>query len=182
MTMAAPNGSGQEGIAQGVRLLLEARAERLKAQLASRDDEATLMVAQFKIGDDPYAIPLRDFRAAVPLKKVTPVPHARPDMVGIFRYQGQIIAALSLASLLGVHGWRTDPAVLLVVEPFAGKLIGLDCEEIPKPCHLPLARVEKARKAGGGAIVEVADPDGVAIHLLDLASLLEQRERRRHGA
>jgi purine-binding chemotaxis protein CheW len=181
MTIVAPNEYGEEATAHRVRLLLEARAERLKAQLASRVDEASLMVAQFRLGDDSYAIPLVDFRAAVPLKLVTPVPHARPDVVGIFRYQRQIIAAISLALLLGVRGRRTDPAVLLVVEPVEGKLIGLDCEEIPRPCPLPLARIEQARKSSGGPVVEVADPGGGApIHLLDLAALLEKRERRRH--
>jgi purine-binding chemotaxis protein CheW len=168
--------------AEDVRHLLEARAERLRARLVSKAEEPTLMVAQFRIGEDQYAIPLGHFRAAVPLKLVTPVPLSPPEVVGILRYQGQIISALSLASLLGIRGWRTDPTVLLVAEPTPGKLMGLDCEEIPKPCALPLAAVEKARKGASGPVVEIFVPGSLQVHLLDLAALLDGRAWRRNAS
>ena len=76
------NGRSHEVIGDDVRRLLEARRERLDARLASRAEEATLMVAEFRIGEDQYAIPLADFRAAMPLKLVTPVPLSPPEVVG----------------------------------------------------------------------------------------------------
>jgi len=175
------NGHGGEAMGDDVRALLAARAERLKARLLSKEDEATLMIAQFRVGEGQYAIPLADFRAAVPLRLVTPVPLSPPQVVGILRYQGQVISALSLASLLGIRGWRNDPTVLLVVEAAQGKLIGLDCEEVPKPCSLPLAAVEKARKEGSGPIVELFIPGSVPINLLDLAALFERGGWKRNG-
>ncbi len=181
-TTALRNGAGTAAPGDDVYRLLQARAERLKAQLASKADEATLMVAQFRVGEEQYAIPLSAFRAAVPLKLVTSVPLSPPEVVGIFRYQGQVVSALSLASLLGVRGWRLDPTVLLVVEPFPGKLIGLDCEEIPKPCPLPLALIEKAKHAGGEAVVELFIEGSGHLHLLDLAALLGKREWKRNGS
>jgi chemotaxis signal transduction protein len=180
---AAPglNGHSGEAIGDDVRALLAARAERLKARLVSKADEPTIMVAQFRVGEGQYAIPLGDFRAAVPLKLVTPVPLSPPQVIGILRYQGQVISALSLASLLGIRGWRNDPTVLLVVEAAPGKLIGLDCEEIPKPCPLPLAAIEKARKEGSGPIVELFIPGSIPINLLDLAALFERGGWMHHG-
>ena len=176
------NGRGQEVIGDDVRRLLEARRERLEARLASKAEEATLMIAEFRIGEDQYAIPLADFRAAMPLKLVTPVPLSPPEVVGILRYQGQIISAFSLASLLGIRSWRVDPSVLLVVEPFAGKLIGLDCEEIPKPIAISLAAIEKARKSAAGPVAEVFTGGPAAIHLLDLAALFDKGGSTPHGA
>jgi chemotaxis signal transduction protein len=182
MSLAAPqNGHGSEPITEEVRALLEARAERLKARLVSKADEPTLMVAQFRVGDGQYAMPLANFRAAVPLKLVTAVPLSPPQVIGILRYQGQVITALSLASLLGVRGWRMDPTVLLVVEAGAGKLIGLDCEEVPKPCSLPLTAIEKAKKQGAGPVVELFIPGSVSINLLDLAALLDRGGWMRNG-
>jgi chemotaxis signal transduction protein len=175
------NGHQGEGITEDVRLLLQARAERLKAQLTSKADEPVLMVAEFRVGEGQYAIPLSDFRAAVPLKLVTPVPLSPPQVVGVFRYQGQVISALSVASLLEIRGWRMDPTVLLVVEPVSGKLIGLDCEEIPKPCPLPLTVVQKARERDRGPIVELFIPGSAPIHLIDLAALLDRGAWIRHG-
>jgi len=178
---AALNGHGVAGISEEVRVLLQARADRLKAKLTSQADEPVLMVAQFRVGEAQYAIPLRDFRAAVPLKLVTPVPLAPPQVVGVFRYQGQVVSALSLASLLEVRSWRLDPTVLLVVEPILGQLIGLDCEEIPKPCPLPLTAVQKAKERDRGPIVELFIPGSVPIHLIDLAALLDQGAWTRRG-
>jgi purine-binding chemotaxis protein CheW len=183
MTVSAPlNGHARDVGGDDVRRVLEARAERLKARLTSKAEEPTVMVAQFRVGDAQYAIPLGDFRAAVPLKLVTPVPLSPPEVVGILRYQGQVISALSLATLLGVGGWRTDPTVLLVVEPFAGKLIGLDSEEIPKPCALPAAPVEKAKRRGAEPVTPLFLPASVPIRLVDLAALLETKGWKRHGA
>ncbi len=179
--MTPLNGHSSEDISEDVRTLLQARADRLRARLTSKADEPVVMVAQFRVGEGQYAIPLSDFRAAVPLKLVTPVPLSPPQVVGVLRYQGQVISALSLASLLEVRGWRTDPKVLLVVEPVLGKLIGLDCEEIPKPCPLPLAAVEKARERDRRPIVELFIPGSAPIQLIDLAALLEQGAWTGHG-
>ena len=88
-------------------------------------------------------MPLESLRAALPLRLVTPVPLSQPHVIGVLRYQGQVLAALSLASLLGGHGWRQDPAVLLVVDRGDGELCALDCEAIPRP-------FEPARRRGGG--------------------------------
>jgi chemotaxis signal transduction protein len=178
---AALNGHANEEISVDVRALLQARAQRLRARLVSKADEPTLTVAQFRVGEGQYAIPLSDLRAAVPLKLITPVPLSPPQVVGILRYQGRVITAFSLASLLGVMGWRTDPTVLLIVEPVPGKLVGLDCEEIPKPCPLPIVAVEKAKKAESGPIVELFLPGSTQINLLDLATLLERGGWTRHG-
>ena len=107
------------------------------------------------MGEDNYAIPLDLLRAAVPLRMVTPVPLSPPHVIGILRFQGQIVTALSLASLLGGRGWREDPAVLLVVDPGFGRLVAVDCERIPKPVGLPLKQVEDARAKATGAVAEV---------------------------
>jgi purine-binding chemotaxis protein CheW len=159
---------------------LRARAERLRGRLVSKADEPTLAVAQFRVGEEQYCISLSDLRAAIPLKLVTPVPLSPPQILGILRYQGRVISAFSLASLLGVTGWRTDPTVLLVVDTLQGKLIAVDCEEIPKPCSLPLEAIERAKK-GGGPIVEIFLPGSAPIHLLDLAAVLERGGWTRDG-
>ena len=154
--------------------LLERRAERVREKPRAEDEEF-LWVAEFPIGEENYAIPLDALRAAVPLKMVTPVPLSPPHVIGILRFQGQIITALSLASLLGGRGWREDPAVLLVVDPGFGKLLALDCERIPKPTGLPHALVEEARARATSAVVEVTMPGMKQVLLLELARLMDRR-------
>src|SRR5712691_5627605 len=149
-----PVARGPEPVAAEVKALLDRRAERARAR-PRLEEETVLWMAEFPIGEEQYAIPLETLRAAVPLKMVTPVPLSPPHVIGILRFQGQVISALSLASLLGGRGWREDPAVLLVVDPGFGRLVAVDCERIPKPVGLPLKQVEEARSKATGAVAEV---------------------------
>src|SRR5437667_5634580 len=147
-----------DDVSQEDRELLERRAARLREKPRESEEESVLWAAEFPVGEDSYALPLDTLRAAVPLKMVTPVPLSPPHVIGILRFQGQILSALSLASLLGGRGWREDPAVLLVVDPGFGRLVALDCERIPKPTGMPHALVEEAKARGGGAVMEITLP------------------------
>ena len=164
-------------VAPELNELLVRRAERVRHKTSEADEQNVLWVAEFPIGEETFALPLHTLRAAVPLKMVTAVPLSPPHVIGILRFQGQIVTALSLASLLGGRGWREDPAVLLVVDPGFGRLIALDCERIPKPTGLPHALVEEARARSTGAACEITLPGTRQVHLLDLLRLMD----RRHG-
>ena len=157
---------------QEVRTLLEERATRLRGRSDNATDETLLMVAEFPLGEERYAIPLDSLRAALPLRLVTPVPLSLPHVIGVLRYQGQVLAALSLAALLGGHGWRQDPAVLLVVDRGDGELCALDCEAIPRPLSMPATAVEASRTHADGPVTEVLVPGSrKLIHLIDLPRL-----------
>jgi purine-binding chemotaxis protein CheW len=156
---------------QEVANLLKERASRLRNRVDAAADESVLMVAEFPLGEERYALPLESLRAALPLRLVTPVPLSQPHVIGVLRYQGSVLAALSLASLLGGHGWRHDPAVLLVVGKGDGELCALDCEAIPRPLSVPTAAVEAARTHEEGPVLEVSLGGRNIIHLIDLPRL-----------
>ncbi len=157
------------------RALLERRAQRVRERPQDESEETVLWVAEFPVGEESYAIPLSMLRAAVPLRMVTPVPLSPPHVIGILRFQGQILSALSLASILGGRGWREDPAVLLVVDPGFGRLVALDCERIPKPTGYPHPLVAEARARNDGAIIELTLPGLRQVHLIDLQRLMDRR-------
>jgi purine-binding chemotaxis protein CheW len=160
--------------------VLAQRAERLRAAPAVASDGPVEWVAEFPVGEDRFAIPLSALRSVVPLRRVTAVPLSRPHVVGILRFQGHIITALSMASLLGIKGWRQDPAVLLVVDPGWGRLVAIDCEEVPRPLGLTVTSLEDARARGPKPIIEVAHA-GHLVHLIDLGRLLDRRTGARGG-
>ncbi len=166
-----------------LRVLLERRAERLREleQTEANREEVVHWVAEFPLGEERYALPLDTLRAALPLRMVTPVPLSAPHVIGVLRFQGQVLAALSLASLLGGHGWRQDPAVLLVVERGDGELCAVDCEAIPRPLGLPVAAVEAARAQTDGPILEVFSNQQL-VHLIDPPRLfMRAGAGARHG-
>lgn len=159
-----------------VAQLLRRRSEKLQAPRAElEDDDAFVFVAEFPVGEELFAIAVNTLRAALPLRMVTPVPMAPPEVVGVMRHQGEILTVLSLASLLGVRGWRTDPAVVLIVEHALGQLIALDCEQIPKPTGLPPSAVAVARAADSGPIAQVLRANSRPVNLIDVPALLATR-------
>ena len=162
------------------RAVLEQRAERLRVAPQAASEGPGEWVAEFPVGDERYAIPLSALRAVVPLRRVTPVPLSRPHVLGILRFQGQTITALSMASLLGIKGWKQDPAVLLVVDPGWGRLVAIDCEEVPRPIGLRSVELEDARAAGGKAVLEVVH-DGHIVHVIELGKMLDRRTGARGG-
>lgn len=162
--------------------LLEARAKALRDKPAALEaDDAVYWVAEFPLGDDQLGVPLEAMRAALPLKGVTQVPLARSQVLGILRFQGEVITVLSLASLLGNPGWREDPQTLLVLELGGGRLVAIDCEQIPKATALPLRLVEAARasRVGSAPTLDLRTNDKRLIRLLDIHKLLDRRRERR---
>jgi chemotaxis signal transduction protein len=159
--------------------LLKARAARLAAPLPAHvEDEATSWIAEFRIGGDRHGVPLPALRSVVPLRRVTPVHLAPPHVVGVLRYQGQVITALSLSALLGGRGLNRDPSVLLVVDPGFGRIVALDCEHIPRPIALPAAAVEQAKKKSG-VVVDVIAGDMEPLQLILVDRLLDRRTAAR---
>jgi chemotaxis signal transduction protein len=164
-----------------IRTLLDERAARLRGRVEASVDETVFPVAEFPLGEDRYALPLESLRAALPLRLVTPVPLSQPHVIGVLRYQGHVLAALSLSALLGGHGWRQDPAVLLVVGRGDGELCALDCEAIPRPLNLSTAAVEAARTHAEGPVVEIPLDNRQIIHLIDLPRLFARVAGVRHA-
>jgi purine-binding chemotaxis protein CheW len=171
-----------------VRDPLEERAKRLRGldQSDTTREEAVLLVAEFPLGEERYALPLEALRAALPLRMATPVPLSSPHVIGVLRFQGQVVAALSLASLLGGHGWRQDPAVLLVLDRGDGELCAVDCEAIPRPIGVPVGAVEVARTRSEGPIIQVLfspqPGQQQLVHLIDPARLfMRGGAGARHG-
>ncbi|MHB8875252.1 MAG: chemotaxis protein CheW [Myxococcaceae bacterium] len=180
--MNLPRPKGPEAPSAAERELLEARAARLRERLpAEAGAEALWWAAQFPIGDEQFALPLASLRAALPLRRVTAVPLSEPHVIGVLRFQGQLIPALSLSALLGGSGWKEDPKVLVVVDPGWGGLIALDCEEIPKPVALSARAVEEARAGSPGVIADITTAELSGVRLIDLGRLLERRGEARGG-
>jgi purine-binding chemotaxis protein CheW len=164
-----------------VTALLERRAARLRAPVAV-EVEAAEWIAELAVGDQSYALPLAALRATVPLRMVTSVPLAPPHVIGILRYHGQILTALSLASLLGVTGWRSDPAVLVIVDDGAGNQCAVDCEQVPKAAPVVAGVIDAARaRARGDGILELRLGERV-VHYIEPARLFDRRAANRHGA
>ena len=118
--------------------LLERRAERLRhASPEEIAGEPPTWIAELPIGDEFYGIPLESLRGAARGCRVTPVPQSSPEVIGLFRFRGEMYTALSLPALLGRPDARRDPSVLLVVDCGDGQGVGLGCDDVPRLIGVP---------------------------------------------
>ncbi len=156
------------------RQILVVRAEKLRAFARTEVEHPDFWIAEFAVGDQPVALPLEMLRATVSAELVTAVPGAPSYVLGILRYEGEIVPVYSLASLVGVRGWREDPAAVVVVDLGAGKLMGIDCEAVPRP--VAVSRAAARPEHGQGKMVELSVGEGRTVSLLDLERLLAERE------
>ena len=175
-----------EGLGPQQQALLELRAARLQLEqrAGAREDadidDAQLVLAVFPVGADSFALPLVQVRAAVPLRVVTPVPLAPAHVIGVLRFRGALVTVVSLASLLGVTGWKIDPAVLLLVEaqPGSDHLLAVDCEQIPRAVTVPAAVVDVAQSLSSGPTTKIILHDRSTLTVIeDLDELLRRRLR-----
>ncbi len=157
------------------RETLRKRAELLRVPPPAETSEEELWLAAFSVGNERYALPLSSLRAIVPLKLVTPVPLVPAHVLGVLRYEGEIISALSLAALLGGRAWRTDCRFLLVVEPAKAHAVALDCSEIPLATMLPARLVAAGQLREDGVVREVLTPDRQILRVLDVSRLVRTK-------
>jgi purine-binding chemotaxis protein CheW len=166
----------------GAEQVLAQRADRIRRRPTALDEERVAWIAEFPIADERYAVRLDSLRGALPLRAVRPVPLSPPHVIGVLRFQGQLVTALSLASLLGVRGWRQDPSILCVVDVGDGAAVAFDCESIPIPRALSAAALDQARSRDDGEPVwNVTTGDLERIQLVDLARLLARRKDLQRG-
>lgn len=170
-----------EGLPAEVIQLLEARAIRVATPPKSLEgEEETLWFASFPVGDLEVALPLEQLRAAVPLRRVSPVPLAPPEVIGIVRWSGVVITVFSLAFLLGGQGSRSDSSYLVVLERASGRLVAFDCAQIPLATtrHEREIELARARAGEGSALIDVPREERV-LTVVDIDKLLGKWESRR---
>jgi CheY-like chemotaxis protein/chemotaxis signal transduction protein len=130
--------------------LLDMRAQR--AAKAGRLDEEPTWIARVEAGGVAFGIPLTSLLGVVPVSGLVPVPLSPPHVLGVVRFRGEVLAALSAAWLAGASGARAHQEAFLVAQSPSGRRFALDCERVPEPMLLREA-------AQGAAPLQVLDLD-----------------------
>ncbi|HUG26322.1 chemotaxis protein CheW [Piscinibacter sp.] len=148
-----------------------------------------------RLGGDPHALRLSAISGVFASKKLTPLPGASPDLLGIAGFRGSVVPVYDLRMLLGYPA--SDRPRWLVVA--AAQPVALAFEGLDGYLRLPLDRIARpeqphASRAHVHELARVADPRTPAQAprpLVDLDSIvaairlrvrdnlpLQQRERK----
>lgn len=151
---------------------IEAAYHRRAVRLAGepgrqRPVSASLPVLVFRLGEERYAIELKDLAETLPFAGCAAPPGARPQVLGVISVRGELQAVLDLGRLLtGSSGPPTDSGFVLMLRR-RGREIGLKVEHIDE---LREIRLEDLTPPAQGNYVRGIAPG--AVMLLDLEKVL----------
>ena len=112
----------------------------------------TVQLCTFHLGDGSFALPVGAVREVLRPPRLTPVPLAPPDVIGVANLRGQIVPVLDLRLRLGVDAskeaahvlvLRVSDAVFGVAVDSVGDVVEVDRSAFePVPEHVAVDRAE----------------------------------------
>jgi chemotaxis signal transduction protein len=146
------------------RALLQQRAQGLN-QAEQANPNPRLEVLMLSLGDQHFALDLRDLRAVL-RSKVTKLPGLSPLVAGAMNVRGELVSVLELPLLLGLAMPKAlDECVLLVTTRHGN--VGLRVPNLPELETINASQTTSA----------LADTDDQRIKLLNLEDLLQAAEQ-----
>jgi purine-binding chemotaxis protein CheW len=123
-------------------------------------------------GDQLCAIPLRQLRRVVHAIRVTPLPGAAPELLGLAEFGGEPLPVFDLAGLIGSPRGPNPTFPVTVVGlaggPGSAEPVGLNADAALR--FVDLKAVDAAPNAAGIVLSEVL-VDGQPVRLVDLSLL-----------
>ncbi len=131
----------------------------------------------FSLGDDLYGVDLTRIREILSPPPITPVPRARPDVVGVCSVRGLLVTVVDLRRRLSLE---TRPfgkrARILLALAESGETVGLLVDEVKQVVRLGDAEIESATTALGGDSSEhvtgIGRTQDMFLVLLDLSKIV----------
>jgi chemotaxis signal transduction protein len=132
---------------------------------------ASIGLLAIRVGSDGYAIRMTELSDVQGVRKVVPLPGARPEMIGLAGIRGRLVPVYSLAALLGQAtpaSW-TWLAICGTEQPLGLTFDDLEGYVSASPGDLvPAAEVERS----GGHIRELLRKDGATTMVVSTTSIV----------
>ena len=122
--------------------LLKARAQRLAHPIEKTEVTGLqLEVTEFRLGEEPYALPSMAVREVYPFKGLTPLPCTPPCVLGVINVRGRILPVVDLTPLFGLTKQRpSEQSIVILIK--SGELeVGLVTDLVIGVRSLPLATI-----------------------------------------
>jgi purine-binding chemotaxis protein CheW len=125
----------------------------------------------FRACDEWFGLPIQWVREIQPLERVTRVPNAPTEVLGVLNLRGRILTLFDLAGCLGIPP-GTRPSTHAVVLDFADPelFVGIAAQRIAQVREVLASVVHPAaREMGAGGMEGVFEMGGQVVGLLDLS-------------
>lgn len=126
----------------------------------------------FRAGGEWFGLPIEEVKEVQPLSKITRIPHAPGEILGIMNLRGKVLTLYDLLALLQAPG-RTvqegDQVIVLSLDPEL--VMGIVVERIGQVKEVPFDALESPFQSRPGPLKGTLDVDGIAVGILDLKKL-----------
>jgi len=158
--------------AQGGSLVLLRSGE-----VGEQNPEEVRRLILFRACDEWFALPIMFVREVQPLDRVTRVPNAPREVLGILNIRGRVLTLFGLAECLDIPPGVESCTHVVVLDLGDAELrIGLAVQRIGGVQRVPLAAVEPPppRGAGPDCLEGVFEVAGQVVGLLDLGRVFSR--------
>lgn len=141
------------------------------------DENDTLQVVIFRLGDDYLSCPISQVREIIQLEEVTPVPSTPPKIRGILNRRGEIITILDLPKVLNLGLELSEEESQLMILYSESENIGIMVSEVTEIPTVNTEDIEEPSKALETPVNEkylegILKEEGKLILLTDLMELV----------
>ncbi len=155
------------------RALLEMRAAQLARRKLRQEPAESVEVAVFRFGRERYAIELGCLLQIFALRDLALLPGARPPVIGLTPWRGDLLRVLDLGSALGrPHQGIADRKRVLALASGEQAAFGILIDGIEDVRRLPLSQIRPlpAREDEADALLRGVTSDAVLV--LDADALI----------
>ena len=138
---------------------------------------------KFTVGGLNCALPLADVQEITAMVRVTPLPGARPHLLGVIDYHGTPCGVLDVRHLLNLPGAPIQPEQHLVVLRLGDELLAIPCDRAETVLWGRVRPVAAGRASGPLIQGLIQGEDGVIlvldpVHLTKASPMGESKHRR----
>jgi len=122
----------------------------------------------FGLGAEWFALPIETVKEVQPFTRITRVPYAPAEILGIMNLRGKVLALYDLQACLGgpQHEVKEgDQVIVLDLDP--NLVVGVIAERIEAVKEVPLASLEALSSSRSGPLEGLISIEGMAVSILD---------------
>lgn len=134
-----------------------------------------MLILQFQVGGEAFAVDFRRIVEVAPLAHLRPLPGAAAYVAGLLHYRGRAVPVLNVNRLLGAvpSEPRLSTRIILVEPSPGGRLLGLLAERVSDLKEVSDGAASPLSVPGAPCLGPVLESDGGLVQLLSVERMGE---------
>ena len=157
--------------------MTQAVAERNRTKSVRNENESSMQIVSFCLGDEEYGIQIGAVREIILMGDLTELPQTPPYLKGLINLRSTVIPIVDLKRRFGMPESPATDETRIIVVSVGGKTIGLIVDSVSEVLRLSQASVSPPPPTIAGLgpdyLVGLAQLEGRLLILLDIETVLQ---------